>query len=110
MPTVLFTDQMVDAFPNAKIILTETSPEAWVKSMEKSFYSIINDNSSMLLSMDTVSYHPQTPTHIQHQLNPYETLTNLAFHPNRITANTSSPSSAAPSASGPATTKTTSKP
>lgn len=55
MPTVLFPDQLVEGYPNAKVILTETGPEQFVKSMEKSFYSIINDNAAgMLLSMDGV--------------------------------------------------------
>ena len=55
MPSVLFPDQLIQGYPNAKVILTETSPEQFVKSMEKSFYSIINDNAAgLLLSMDSV--------------------------------------------------------
>ena len=41
----LFPDELVSAYGNAKVILTETSPDAWVKSMDKSYYGIIDHSS-----------------------------------------------------------------
>lgn len=101
MPTVLFSDQLIDGYPNAKVILTETSPEQWLESMEKSFYPILNENKfSFLLSMDGVSPEPATPqnSNLRAIYSP---------HSRRTTNATSSPSSAVPCASGPKTMKTT---
>ena len=56
MPAVLFSDQLVDAYPNAKVILTESDPDTFVKSMKKSYYNIINDRSTGFIAMfDSVS-------------------------------------------------------
>ena len=56
MPAVLFSDQLVEAYPNAKIILTESDPDTFVKSMQKSYYNIINDRSTGFIAMfDSVS-------------------------------------------------------
>ena len=51
----LFPDELVAAYGNAKVILTETSADEWVKSMDKSYYGIIDHSSwGILQKIDTV--------------------------------------------------------
>ncbi|KAF4631589.1 hypothetical protein G7Y89_g6541 [Cudoniella acicularis] len=42
MPCVNFSEQLVAAFPNAKVVLTQRDPASWVKSCEASFYTILS--------------------------------------------------------------------
>lgn len=56
MPAVLFSDELLDSYREAKVILTEVDANQWLQSMEKSFYGIIKDrSSSLLLRVDRVS-------------------------------------------------------
>lgn len=41
MPCVNFSDELVSAFPKAKVVLTQREPEAWVKSVESTIYYIL---------------------------------------------------------------------
>ncbi|CAG8954636.1 hypothetical protein HYFRA_00004556 [Hymenoscyphus fraxineus] len=41
MPCVNFAAELVAAFPNAKVVLTQREPSSWVKSVETSIYSIL---------------------------------------------------------------------
>ncbi|KAL8709000.1 MAG: hypothetical protein Q9220_006209 [cf. Caloplaca sp. 1 TL-2023] len=49
IPCVLFSDELLAAFPNAKVILTNRDPDRWAQSMEK-LYSIITWKSMTLLA------------------------------------------------------------
>ncbi|KAL3474607.1 hypothetical protein BJX99DRAFT_260204 [Aspergillus californicus] len=40
-PCILFTEELMDAYPDAKIILTNREVDTWVASMERSFYAIL---------------------------------------------------------------------
>ncbi|KAK5744566.1 hypothetical protein LTR17_001961 [Elasticomyces elasticus] len=42
IPTILFADELIAAYPDAKVILTERDVEGWMKSMENSFYKILS--------------------------------------------------------------------
>ncbi|TGO34127.1 hypothetical protein BHYA_0211g00110 [Botrytis hyacinthi] len=41
MPCINFSDEMLAAFPNAKVVLTRREPVAWVKSLESSIYRVV---------------------------------------------------------------------
>ena len=40
-PCVLFSDELLEAYPDAKIILTNRDPDKWLVSMEASYYRIL---------------------------------------------------------------------
>jgi len=42
MPCVNFSDELVAAFPKAKVVLTQREPNAWIKSVESIIYYILN--------------------------------------------------------------------
>jgi len=42
MPCVNFSEELVAAFPKAKVVLTQREPEAWVKSIDNSIYYILS--------------------------------------------------------------------
>lgn len=42
MPCANFAEELVQAFPNAKVVLTQWDPESWVKSIETLFYTILS--------------------------------------------------------------------
>lgn len=42
MPCVNFPDQLLAAYPDAKVVLTTRDPDKWIASMESSFYRIID--------------------------------------------------------------------
>jgi len=50
-PCVNFPDELVAAYPNAKVVLTTRDTEPWVKSIEKSYYLILSWRIWSLLSM-----------------------------------------------------------
>ncbi|KAL8815531.1 MAG: hypothetical protein Q9223_005340 [Gallowayella weberi] len=49
IPCVLFSDELLAAFPHAKVILTNRDPDRWLQSIEK-LYSIITWKSMNLLA------------------------------------------------------------
>ncbi|KAI4257310.1 MAG: hypothetical protein L6R42_005754, partial [Xanthoria sp. 1 TBL-2021] len=49
IPCVLFSDELLTAFPHAKVILTNRDPDRWLQSIEK-LYSIITWKSMNLLA------------------------------------------------------------
>ncbi|CAL8574626.1 hypothetical protein XPA_000580 [Xanthoria parietina] len=49
IPCVLFSDELLTAFPHAKVILTNRDPDRWLQSIEK-LYSIIRWKSMNLLA------------------------------------------------------------
>ena len=42
IPCVLFSDELLKAYPDAKIILTERDEDGWISSMQNSFYTILS--------------------------------------------------------------------
>ena len=42
MPCVNFSEELVAAFPNAKVVLTQREPEEWVKSVDNCIYYILS--------------------------------------------------------------------
>lgn len=42
IPCILFADELLEAYPNAKVILTTRDEDGWIKSMQNSFYSILS--------------------------------------------------------------------
>ncbi|PVH81631.1 hypothetical protein DL98DRAFT_623689 [Cadophora sp. DSE1049] len=40
-PNACFADELLEAYPNAKVILSVRDPDKWVASMESSYYSIL---------------------------------------------------------------------
>ena len=38
----MFVDELLAAYPNAKVILTERDTESWLVSMENSFYVLLS--------------------------------------------------------------------
>jgi hypothetical protein len=42
MPCVNFADELVAAFPNAKVVLTQRDPASWVKSVDNTIYYVLS--------------------------------------------------------------------
>lgn len=42
IPCILFADELLEAYPDAKVILTTRDEDGWIKSMQNSFYSILS--------------------------------------------------------------------
>ena len=40
LPFVLFADELVESYPDAKVILTERNPDKWIESMRQTIYLI----------------------------------------------------------------------
>ena len=40
-PCANFADELIAAYPNAKVVLSTRDPDAWVVSMEASYYRIL---------------------------------------------------------------------
>lgn len=40
VPFVLFADELVDYYPEAKVILTERDPDKWIESMQQTIYLV----------------------------------------------------------------------
>lgn len=38
IPCILFTDELLAAYPNAKVVLTMRDPDKWVESIYKTLY------------------------------------------------------------------------
>ena len=41
-PCVLFSEELLVAYPDAKMILTERDVDSWVESMQRSYYRVLN--------------------------------------------------------------------
>ena len=41
IPCIMFVEELVTAYPNAKVILTNRDADKWIASMENSFYIIV---------------------------------------------------------------------
>lgn len=58
-PCVLFVDELLAAYPDAKVVLTTRDPDAWVESVYRSFHEILSWKRWMLLELiDFVSCGP----------------------------------------------------
>lgn len=59
-PCALFPDELIAAYPDAKVVLTtRATPEKWVESMERSYYRIFSWPSwPWLCVLDNVSHSP----------------------------------------------------
>jgi hypothetical protein len=40
IPCILFVDELLEAYPNAKVILTNRDVDSWLKSMNKTFFAV----------------------------------------------------------------------
>lgn len=40
VPFILFADELVEAYPDAKVILTERDPDKWIESMQQTIYLV----------------------------------------------------------------------
>jgi len=50
-PCVLFTDELLEAYPDAKVILTERDVESWAVSMQCSFCAVFGQRIWWLLQV-----------------------------------------------------------
>ena len=41
-PTVLFAEELIDAYPEAKVVLTERGADEWVRSIHQVFIGILD--------------------------------------------------------------------
>lgn len=41
IPCIAFVDELVAAYPNAKVVLTNRDVDSWLVSMDKSFYTVL---------------------------------------------------------------------
>lgn len=48
-PCVLFSEELLSAYPDAKVILTERDVDSWVASMQRSYYKVLNSRGMQLL-------------------------------------------------------------
>ena len=42
IPCVLFTDELLKAYPEAKVVLTERDVDGWIKSVQNSFINVLS--------------------------------------------------------------------
>ena len=55
----MFVDELVAAYPNAKVILTNRDVDNWLRSMNNTFYAVLGWSSMNVLAvLDPVS-HPK---------------------------------------------------
>lgn len=56
IPAVLFSNELLAAYPDAKVIVTSRPVEKWVESVERSFYAILSWKRWQFLQLvDTVT-------------------------------------------------------
>lgn len=59
IPCVLFADELLEAYPEAKVVLTERDVEGWIKSIQHSFVKVLSYRTwSFLRIFDAVSSRP----------------------------------------------------
>lgn len=72
IPSILFVDELLTTYPNAKVVLTTRDVDKWLVSMDRSFYTILGwptfDLLAMLDRIGIVSPYPPRPTS-SHRLN-----------------------------------------
>ncbi|KAL4936892.1 hypothetical protein BDV06DRAFT_227475 [Aspergillus oleicola] len=62
IPCILFVEELMDAYPNAQIVLNTSSREGWLPSIEHSFYTILSWRSWKVLElMDPAFTRPYIP-------------------------------------------------
>lgn len=65
-PTALFADDLLAAYPDAKVVLNTRDADAWLASMESSYYEVMGWRSWPLLCyFDPVSLLPPFPHYTQ---------------------------------------------
>lgn len=58
IPCLLFIDEMLAQYPNAKVILTNRDVESWNRSMRDTFFIVFNWRTFPLIAaLDPVSLH-----------------------------------------------------
>ncbi|ORY95642.1 hypothetical protein BCR43DRAFT_493345 [Syncephalastrum racemosum] len=58
-PTAAFVEPLVEKYPDAKIILTERDPDAWIKSMNNTILRFRNHNEEKLRKLDQAEWTPE---------------------------------------------------
>ena len=48
-PNACFVEELLEAYPKAKVVLTTRDPDKWVDSMERAYYTILDWNSWKVL-------------------------------------------------------------
>ena len=48
-PCVLFSEELLAAYPDAKVILTERDVDGWVASMQRSYYRVLNSRGMRIM-------------------------------------------------------------
>ena len=71
IPCVLFADELLQAYPEAKVVLTERDADGWIKSVQASFVKILSWRVWWLLRiLDPVSrppcIHTESPSQSVH--------------------------------------------
>lgn len=59
IPSILFVDELLEAYPNAKVILTNRPVEPWLMSMNATFFAVTEWKSlPFLAAIDNVCLFP----------------------------------------------------
>ncbi|KAL2858963.1 P-loop containing nucleoside triphosphate hydrolase protein [Aspergillus pseudodeflectus] len=56
IPSILFAEELMDAYPDAQIILTTRDVDEWLPSMERAFYKVLNMKRWRLLELFDYTY------------------------------------------------------
>ena len=48
---MLFAEELLTAYPNAKVILTYRDPDSWVVSMQRSYYAVLQSRSAKIMCL-----------------------------------------------------------
>lgn len=65
IPCILFVDELIAAYPEAKVILTNRDVDSWLRSMNNTFYAVLGWPSMNLLAMIDPVTHPYSPASTQ---------------------------------------------
>jgi hypothetical protein len=56
IPSLFFVDELLEAYPDAKVVLMDRSEDSWVKSMEANIYEILSwRTTAVMRRIDSVS-------------------------------------------------------
>ncbi|KAL8783968.1 MAG: hypothetical protein Q9195_009233 [Heterodermia aff. obscurata] len=69
IPCVLFADELMAAYPSAKIVLTNRDVDAWIPSVERCFYAILSWKRWYLLQLLDKVQNPSQRSLLSHILN-----------------------------------------
>ena len=50
-PCVLFSEELLAAYPDAKVILTERDVDSWVESMKRSYYKVLMSRGMQIMAV-----------------------------------------------------------